>query len=261
MLRSLLISIVKEVAPLFVSGYHKSSPEQKAVQFKGTVDLVTKYDIAIEEQLTLKLKAAFAGYTIIGEENTQNITHAENAIYIDPIDGTTNFVHHIPFCCISVGIFKAGKPYIGVVYNPILDECFSAKIGDGAYLNEKRISVSKQGNLQQALVATGFPYTKVERGEDYDWVLASMAKMLPVTRDIRRLGSAALDLCYVAQGVYELFYECNLKPWDVAAGLVILLEAGGKYTLDDGGVYTLQSHRIVASNTTLHASTIATLNG
>lgn len=252
MITTQLINIVKDCRELFLKGYYSD----KNVSFKGTVDLVTEYDVAIEKRLTASLQEAFGDFTVVGEESTKEIIHPKKAIYIDPIDGTTNFVHGLPFCAISVGMWEEGKPIAGVVYNPVLDECFSAQSGKGAYLNGKPIGVSKQTEFQQSLIATGFPYTKVQKGKDYEWVLRVMAKILPVTRDIRRGGSAAIDLCYVACGKFEAYYECNLKPWDVAAGLLIVQEAGGKITDEKGDLYTLDNPIIAASNTLVHPSLI-----
>ncbi len=248
MIREKLINIVIECRELFLQGYHAD----KNVQYKGTVDLVTEYDVAIEERLSKSLQEAFPDFEIIGEESTKEITHPKKAIYIDPIDGTTNFIHGLPFCAISVGIWEDGRAIAGVVYNPVLDECFSAELGGGAYLNEKRIYVSKQDDFQQSLIVTGFPYTKVNKGEDYEWVLRTMANLLPLTRDIRRTGSASIDLCYVACAKFEAYYECNLKPWDVAAGLLIVEEAGGKVSNEKGEEYRLGEHIILSSNTLVH---------
>lgn len=252
MIRTQLINIVLECRELFLKGYHAN----KNVQYKDTVDLVTEYDVAIEKQLTESLQKAFPNFTIVGEESTKEISYPKNAIYIDPIDGTTNFIHKLPFCAISVGIWEDGKPLAGVVYNPILEECFSAERGKGAYLNGKQIHVSKQNDFQQSLIATGFPYTKVKKGKDYEWVLGTMANLLPITRDIRRTGSAAIDLCYVACGKYEAYYECNLKPWDVAAGILIVQEAVGKISNEKGEDYTLDNHIIASSNRLIHKDLI-----
>lgn len=250
-----LINDVLSCKELFLEGFYTS----KNVHYKGTVDLVTEYDVAIEKKLTEALKVSFPEYTIVGEESTKTIEHPDKAIYIDPIDGTTNFVHGIPFCAISVGIWKNGKPLAGVVYNPILDECFTAVSGKGAFLNGKPIAVSKQTDLQQSLIATGFPYTKVDKGDDYHWVLKTMAALLPNSRDIRRLGAASLDLCYVAQGKFDGFYECNLKPWDMSAGALIVVEAGGMITQGDGNAFDLDSHIIVCSNGAIHEQLLTKL--
>lgn len=248
MITTQLINIAKDCRELFLEGYYA----KKSVMYKGPVDLVTEYDVAIEKRLTASLQKAFPDFTVVGEESTKVITHPKKAIYVDPIDGTTNFVHGLPFCAISLGMWKDGKALAGVVYNPVLDECFSAEQGKGAFLNGEKISVSKQRDFQQSLIATGFPYTKVEKGKDYEWVLRTMAKILPVTRDIRRGGSAAIDLCYVACGKFEAYYECNLKPWDAAAGVLILQEAGGKISNDKGDAYSLDDWIILSSNGFVH---------
>jgi len=253
MIRIKLTNIVMECRELFLKGYRAD----KNIQYKGTVDLVTEYDVAIEKHLGKSLQEAFPDFEIIGEEGTKEITHPKKAIYIDPIDGTTNFIHGLPFCAISVGIWEDGKPVAGVVYNPVLDECFSAERGMGAFLNGKQIYVSKQRDFQQSLIATGFPYTKVTKGEDYEWVLRTMANLLPVTRDIRRTGSAAIDLCYVACGRFEAYYECNLKPWDVAAGVLIVEEALGKISNEKGEKYTLENHIIASSNAFVHTDLLS----
>ncbi|MBU4109441.1 inositol monophosphatase [bacterium] len=252
MITTQLISIVKDCRELFLEGYHA----QKNVKYKGTVDLVTEYDVAIEKRLTATLQKAFPDFTVVGEERTKEMIHPKKAIYVDPIDGTTNFVHGLPFCAISVGMWEDGKPLAGVVYNPVLNECFTAERGKGAFLNGQKISVSKQTDFQQSLIATGFPYTKVEKGKDYEWVLRTMAKLLPITRDIRRGGSAAIDLCYVACGKFEAYYECNLKPWDVAAGMLIVQEAGGKISNEKGEEYHLDEHIIASSNGLVHGDLV-----
>lgn len=248
MMKNKLINIVMECRELFLQGYHAD----KKVRYKGAVDLVTEYDVAIEERLSKSLKEAFVGFEIVGEESTKEIVHPRKAIYIDPIDGTTNFVHSLPFCAISVGIWEDGKPIVGVVYNPVLDECFSAECGEGAFLNGRRIYVSKEHDLQRSLIVTGFPYTKVTKGKDYEWVLKTMANLLPLTRDIRRTGAASIDLCYVACGKFEAYYECNLKPWDVAAGMLIVTEALGKISNEKGDEYSLDDHIILSSNGLVH---------
>ncbi len=255
MITTQLIAIVKECRELFLEGYHAD----KNVKFKSTVDLVTEYDISVEKRLTESLQKAFPEFTVVGEENTEEMTHPQKAIYVDPIDGTTNFVHGLPFCAMSVGMWEDGKPLAGVVYNPVLDECFTAECGKGAFLNGEKISVSKQTDFQQSLIATGFPYTKVEKGKDYEWVVETIAKILPVTRDIRRAGAASIDLCYVACGKLDAYYECNLKPWDVAAGILILQEAGGKISNEKGETYRLDDHIIACSNTFIHDDLLHTI--
>ncbi len=240
----MLKSIVKEAGEILKSGYFKD----KKVSFKGDVDLVTEYDVKIENFLKERLK----GYSlpIVGEESFEG-EYPHSAIYIDPIDGTTNFVHNIAYTAISVGIWEDGEPVEGVVYNPILEELFYAKKGEGAYLNGQKIEVSLHSRLIDSLIATGFPYTKTKMGKDFHFVIESLKNILPKTRDIRRLGSAAIDLCYVACGRFAGFYEVNLKPWDVAAGVLIVREAGGKVTNNGGQKYRF-GDIIVATNGKIH---------
>jgi len=256
MLRSLqLLEIAQTCQDFFIEGFYA----KKDVQYKGPVDLVTKYDKEIEKRLTQKLQNTFGEYVVIGEENTQVITYPKRAIYLDPIDGTTNFVHGIPHCAISIGMWEDGTPVAGVVYNPILDEAFRADVGKGAFLGDQKLHVSNQTLLQQSLIATGFPYTKVQKGKDYEWVLKCMRNLLPLCRDIRRFGAASLDLCYLAKGTFDAYYECNLKPWDVSAGVLILQEAGGRFTNEKTQPYRLSDHIIVASNTHIHEALLAQL--
>ncbi len=250
-----LIAIAQEAGSLFLEGYHA----QKEITYKSDIDLVTQYDVAVEEKLKGLLGSTFPEYTLIGEESSDDHTFPEKAIYIDPIDGTTNFVHGIPFCAISIGIWEAQRPVAGVVYNPVLEELFYAEAGKGATLNGEPIHVDDADTLTRSLLATGFPYTKIEKGKDYEWVMQSMGNLLPLTRDIRRLGSAAIDLCYVARGTFSGFYEINLKPWDVAAGILMVQEAGGTVSRADGKPYTLDERIIVANNGKIHDDLVLNL--
>ncbi len=245
-------TIAKSAGPLFLEGFTQA----KTISYKSAVDLVTDYDVKVELYLKERLAIAFPEHTLIGEETSEGVVHPDKAIYIDPIDGTTNFVHGIPFCAISVGIWERGEPIAGVVYNPVLEELFYAEKGKGAYCNDKVLHVSEAKSLEKSLIATGFPYTKIEQGEDFRWAMKSIESVLPYTRDIRRLGSAALDLCYVARGTFEGYFEINLKPWDVAAGILMVLEAGGKVSRHDGNSYTLEERIIVATNGGIQESII-----
>lgn len=247
-----LLTIAREAGVLFLEGFHGN----KAVEFKGTCDLVTRYDKEIEILLKARLHEAFPEHTVVGEESTEQLRFPEQAIYVDPIDGTTNFVHGIPFCAISIGIWEAGRPVAGIVYNPVMNELYYAEAGQGATLNDRAIHVSTTQELANALIATGFPYTKTEQGEDFEWVLRTMRKILPHTRDIRRLGSASLDLCLVARGVFDGYYELGLKPWDVAAGLLILQEAGGCFSDAWAQDYQLGAKTLVAGNGAVHTAMI-----
>jgi myo-inositol-1(or 4)-monophosphatase len=251
-----LIAIAQQAGTLFLEGYHAN----KEVSFKSDVDLVTPYDVAVENLLKQLLGEAFPEHTLVGEESSDDRTFPEKAIYIDPIDGTTNFVHGIPFCAISIGIWEEQRPVAGCVYNPVLEELFYAEKGKGATLNGEPIRVDASETLPRSLIATGFPYTKIEKGKDYEWVMRTMGNLLPHTRDIRRLGSAAIDLCYVARGTFAGFYEINLKPWDVAAGILMVEEAGGKVSREDGTPYTLDQRIIVASNGIIHGMLVEKLS-
>lgn len=227
---------------------------QKEVHHKGVVDLVTEYDVKTEAFIKEQLQTHFDDYMLIGEESydtSQGYNH-KKAIYIDPIDGTTNFVHGIPHVGISIGVWEDGEPTLGVVYNPIMDELFYAAKGEGAYCNGVKLSVSKEESLQQSLIGTGFPYAKVNRGLEHDWVLKTLTNLLSHILDIRRLGAAAPDLCYLAQGKIDAFYEIDLKPWDVSAGILMVLEAGGKVTDANGEAFSFESKSIVVSNGKVH---------
>ncbi len=244
-----LISIVKKAGKILKDGYYKN----KKVSFKAKKDLVTKYDIAIEEFLKEEFSQSFQEFNIIAEESDNSNLEFNNSIIIDPIDGTTNFVNGVPHTAISIGVYKNKKPFIGIIYNPILDELYYAKVGKGAYLNGKKIKVSTQKEFQKALISTGFPYTSGTNKKDLNLVVKQIKSILPVCQDIRRLGSASLDLCYVAKGVYEGYYEMNLKAWDVSAGIIVLQEAGGKVSNEKAKEYVLFKDKyIVATNGKIH---------
>ena len=251
-----LISIIKEAGEILKKGYF----ENKDVNFKGKKDLVTKYDLGIEEFLKEKFSNSFLDFNIIAEESDNSKNEFYNSIIIDPIDGTTNFVNQVPHTAISVGVYKEKKPYIGIVYNPILDELYEATVGEGAYLNGKKIHVSKEEDFQKSLIATGFPYTSGTCEEDLNDVILKIKKILPLCQDLRRLGSASLDLCYVARGVFDGYYEMNLKAWDVSAGLLIVREAGGKISNLAGDEYRIfEDKYMLASNKIIHKKLVENL--
>ena len=251
-----LQKIAKEAGAIIKSGYLA----KKEITHKGVVDLVTEFDLKCEAFIIEELKEHFSDYTLIGEESWNGGEKSEKAIYIDPIDGTTNFIHGIPHLAVSIGVYEKSIGLMGVVYNPILDEMFYAQKNGGAYLNGEALQVSSQKSLQQSLIGTGFPYAKVNRGTEYEWVMQNLGALLPNIRDIRRLGAAALDLCYLAQGKIDGFYEVDLKPWDVAAGMIILTEAGGIYSNVNGEDYTFDSKTIVATNGKIHKELLAKLS-
>ena len=252
-----LVEIIKEAGEILKEGYFS----KKDVTFKATKDLVTKYDVAVENFLKEKFEAEFKDFNVIAEESDNTDLEFSNSIIVDPIDGTTNFVNKVPHTCISVGVYKDREPYIGIVYNPILDELYSAVVGEGAFLNDEKLQVSDENDFQRALLSTGFPYSNASNQDDLNDVIKKIKDVLPKCQDIRRLGSAAIDLCFVARGTYEGYYEMNLKAWDVSAGLIILQEAGGKISTIDGSDYTLfEDKYIVASNGLIHDELIKNLN-
>ena len=252
-----LIKIVKEAGKILKKGFYS----KKEVNFKAKKDLVTAYDVAVENFLKKKFAKKFKEFNIIAEESDNANIEFNNSIIIDPIDGTTNFVNKVPHTAISVGVYKNKKPYLAVVYNPILDELYTAKIGKGAFLNGKKLKVSHENDFQKSLLATGFPYTSGTNENDLNDVIKKIKTILPLCQDLRRLGSAALDLCYVARGVYQGYYEMNLKPWDVSAGVLILTEAGGMVSNIKGEEYRLfEDKYLVASNGIIHEEFIKNLN-
>ncbi|MBU1668211.1 inositol monophosphatase [bacterium] len=251
-----LIQIIKEAGEILKEGFYGT----KETSFKGKKDLVTPYDLAIEAHLKEKFSQTFSSFNIIAEESDNTHVEFGDSIIIDPIDGTTNFVNGLVHCAISVGVYKNKKPFIGIVYNPILDQLYYAEIGKGAYLNDKKISVNQDHELMTSLIATGFPYTGATHKQDLEFVITNLEVILPRCQDIRLLGSAALDICMVASGIYGGYYEINLKPWDVSAGIIILSEAGGKISNIEGKPYDMFEDKcLVASNTQIHDEMLSLL--
>ena len=252
-----LIKIIKKAGKILKAGFYAD----KDITFKAKKDLVTQYDVAVENFLKKKFSKKFKDFNLIAEESDNANVEFNNSIIIDPIDGTTNFVNGVPHTAISVGVYKNKKPYLAVVYNPILDELYTAKIGKGAYLNGKKLKVSNENDFQKSLLATGFPYTSNTNEDDLNDVLKKIKLILPLCQDLRRLGAASLDLCYIAKGTFEGYYEMNLKAWDVSAGILILTEAGGVVSNINGDEYTLfEDKYLVASNGKIHKKFIKNLN-
>ncbi|MGH9481228.1 MAG: inositol monophosphatase family protein [Terriglobales bacterium] len=226
------------------------------IEYKGEADLVTAADRASEALIIRKLRTAFPEHAIVAEEGGESSSPgAETGYcwYVDPLDGTTNFAHGLPFFAVSLGLEHQGQMLAGVVYNPVLDEMFSATRGGGATLNGQPIAVSTQAELKQALLATGFPSQKRHRNPNIHFYQYFSLR----THGMRRLGSAALDLCYTACGRFEGFWEFNLQPWDVAAGALMITEAGGEVSDMLGGHHHLRSPEILASNRRLHPALLA----
>lgn len=247
-----------------------SKPHQ--ITMKGAIDPVTESDLQSQEMIIALIRQNFPDHDILAEEATGEVEPPPPAAHygpsreaepppwrwiIDPLDGTVNFAHGYPAFCVSIACEAQGSLEYGVVYDPLRDELFEARRGQGAVLNGRSIQVSSLDRLDRALVATGFPYDIRQR---LPKTLARLGRIMGTAQGLRRGGSAALDLCYVACGRLDGFYEENLKPWDTAAGLLIIEEAGGRVSIFDGGAYDINSPNILASNGVLHANLFQALN-
>jgi len=227
--------------------------EQLQVSVKGPGDFVSQADIRAEETLRSELSRARPGFAFLMEESgAHGADDWEWRWVVDPLDGTSNFLHGIPHWAVSVGIEKRidqdrTEIVAGVIYNPASDELFWAEKGGGAYLNDKRLRVSGRRDMKEALFATGIPFASVPRKAEFSQILA---RIMPQVAGVRRFGSAALDLAWVAAGRYDGYWELGIKKWDMAAGLIMVREAGGFATDPDGGDPYLEGN-VVAGNTTL----------
>lgn len=234
------------------------------ITMKGAIDPVTETDFQCQEIIMGLIRQSFPNHGFLAEEQMEDRQAAGSALtvlaweadppgecrwIIDPLDGTVNFAHGFPAFCVSIAFESDGLLEYGVVYEPLRDELFEGSRGGGATLNGRPIRVSGTARMERALIATGFPYDIRER---LPATLARMGRVLGISQGLRRGGSAALDMCYVACGRLDGFYEENLKPWDTAAGLVIVTEAGGKITTFDGGDYDIFAGNIATSNGVLH---------
>jgi len=226
---------------------------QHSVKYKGEVDLVTEVDEQAEQMIRGILLGVFPSYGMLAEEGGR-LSGKEDARWIvDPLDGTTNYAHGLPIFAVSIGLERAGEVVLGVVHDPIREETYVAERGKGATLNGEPIRVSDTDELIRALIATGFPYDRKKLPE----ALELFGYFAALTRGMRRLGSTALDLCYVASGRLDGYYERGIWPWDIAAGSLILEEAGGKVTTYRGGGLNLEGREIVASNGALHPALLS----
>lgn len=226
------------------------------VDLKGAKDLVTELDTASEALIVGMLRQQFPDHGILAEEGQYPPGNGHHTWIIDPIDGTTNFAHGFPWFCSSIALEQEGQLLVGVIYNPMTDELFTATAGGGAFLNGRRLKVSQRAPLAGALLGTGFPYDCATHPENnFDHFI----RFQKAARGIRRAGAAALDLAYLAAGRLDGFWEVKLKPWDVAAGTLLIQEAGGTVSSFDGSPYTVRNHRILASNGLIHHEMVAML--
>jgi len=226
------------------------------IYHKGKIDLITTADIKSEEVLKKGLKELTPDIPVIGEESFSEKEKFKSSYcwMVDPLDGTTNFAHNLPWFAISVALLKEKEPILGIIYNPIIDEFFYAIKGEGAYLNEKPIKVSTKEKLIDSLLCTGFPVSKIL--DSPDLFIPLFEEFMKRCQGVRRFGSAALDLAYVACGRYEGFWEPYLKPWDTSAGVLLVKEAGGEVTDYFGNPYHPFLNTIVASNGKIHQQMI-----
>ena len=217
---------------------------------KGTIDLVTEVDVAIEQMFRHLAAVRFPDHAVLAEEMGGSASIPPGPCWIfDPIDGTTNFAHGLPIFCASLALEIDGVGEVAAVYDPTRRELFTAERGGGAFLNGRPIRVSTAAELVNALLVTGFPYDVHDRVEE---IVGLFGAFVGKARAVRRLGSAALDLCYVAAGRFDGFWERDLKPWDIAGGSLIVTEAGGQVTTMDGAPYSSRGRHVLATNGLLH---------
>ena len=240
--------IAREAGGLLMDYFHQGLK----IEYKGDADLVTAADRASEALIRERIKSSFPSHDVLGEEQGLNDQGSDYRWYVDPLDGTTNFAHGYPVFCVSMALeHRAGaatRRVAGVVYDPTRDEMFTAEQGKGAQLNGKPVHVSKFGQLKECLVATGFPSHKRHKNPNIFFYHQITLR----THGVRRAGSAALDLCNVASGRFDGFWEFNLNPWDTAAGALIVEEAGGKVSRFDGSPFQIDSRETLASNGLVH---------
>jgi myo-inositol-1(or 4)-monophosphatase len=251
------LSVAWEAANAAGEIIRESWQQPKTIDYKGAIDLVTTIDREAERKIVEVLQRNFPDHAILAEEETD--LRADNNEYrwiIDPLDGTTNFAHGYPQVSISVGLEQSGRLILGLVYDPLRRECFRAVKGQGATLNGSPIQISTVNELDKALLATGFPYDHREKADFY---LTFFKAFLTRCQGIRRAGSAALDLCYVACGRIDGFWELKLKPWDTAAGSLIVEEAGGRVSDFSGKPFSIYGEETLASNGSIHVEMLSVL--
>jgi myo-inositol-1(or 4)-monophosphatase len=259
MLRSALLNVMTKAARKAARGLKRDYGEVEKLQvsMKGPGNFVTAADRRAEQVLREELMAARPGYSFVGEEGGRidgpDKTHTW---LVDPLDGTTNFLHGIPQFAISIGLERDGVMVAGLVYNPVSDEMFTAERGKGAFLNDQRLRVAARRRMADAVVACGLPH--LGRG-DLELFRGEFAAVQEKVAGLRRFGAAALDLAFIAAGRFDIYWERNLSPWDMAAGILLVREAGGFVTDCDGGEAMFEKKHIAAGNDTLHGELLRTL--
>ena len=255
MLKTTLIQAVEAGAAQLV---HFFNGEFKVSNKEGMNNLVTEADHAAEKAIIEVIQKEYPDHFILSEETGELRSNSEYKWIIDPIDGTVNFANGIPICCVSIGLEKDGEMILGAVYNPVMNEFYFAQKGFGASLNDKKISVSSKTEVIRSCLVTGFPYTYLDMPNGPVQVFE---KLLRAGVPVRRLGSAAIDLCWVAAGRFDGFYEHNLQAWDSAAGFLIVEEAGGMVTDFEGNHYSPYQPCLLATNGKIHDELKNIING
>ncbi len=241
-----IIQIAKEAGSIIREGFGTNF----GIEFKtNESNLVTEIDKASEKLITGFIKKKYPSHGIIAEEGGETKNSSEYVWVVDPLDGTTNFAHGLPIFSVSIGVQKSGETIAGVVYDVMRDVVYSAELGSKAFANGKKIAVSKNANLKRSVLVTGFPYNI---SENPDNALEKFSALTVASRAMRRLGSAAIDFCYVAQGVFDGFWEVWLNPWDMCAGKLIVEEAGGLVTDFNGKPTDIFTKKILATNGLVH---------
>lgn len=252
------VAIAREAGAMLMDGFGR---EKEIERKSSAVDWVTQYDRASEELIIERLREAFPDHALVGEEGTNTGDGDGYRWYVDPLDGTNNYAHDFPIFCVSMGLYQGLAPILGVIYDPVLDECFTAIAGEGAWLEtakgRRRLQVSSETELVAALLATGFPYdvhTSPDNNLDYFNAFVLRAQ------GIRRPGSAALDVAYVAAGRLDGYWELKVYSWDMSAAILMVMEAGGQVTFLDGQPITLERQfNVLASNGRLHPPMLAVI--
>lgn len=241
-LKEVMFNAADEAARIQLEYFEKDFEIGRKLNYS---DLVTEVDKKSEARIIEVIHETYPSHNVLGEEGGDQHRVSDYVWIVDPIDGTVNYAHSVPIFCVSIAVEYKGEVILGVVYSPKTNEKFHAEKGNGAYLNDKKISVSDIELLKDSLLVTGFPYGAKD---NYDHCIDHFVNFIKLGLPIRRLGSAALDICYLASGRFEGFWEVNLNAWDVAAGYLIVLEAGGKITNFKGGSYSVYDKQILATN-------------
>lgn len=251
----LAIEAALAAGKVLIENLGKLSADQ--IETKSKNNFVTEIDKLSEKTIINIINSVFPDHCIFAEESGDNKKDSDYRWLIDPIDGTTNYIHSIPFFCVSIALEYKDEIILGVVYDPVREEMFYAMKGEGAFLNNKKISVSSKEHMSESIVTVGFPYKSHHNIEKY---INTLTKIAGSCSNIRKVGSAALDLAYVAAGRFDGYWELDLSQWDIAAGIIIVREAGGMVTDIEGKEGFMETGNIVASNKKIHSQILNVLN-